>query len=180
MNNFGRVNITINKIYDENTISAIDKEIDRIYNQLINENMTDEEKIKTIHDYIINHTDYDQERSNEIKSNQITDDIHPSNTAYGPLFTGKAICGGYTDTMALFLDKMGIKNIKVASSNHIWNAVYINNEWKHLDLTWDDPVVINGDSTLTYNYFLINTNELKEKNDDQHNFDEKVFSELKN
>ncbi len=180
MNNFGRVNITINKIYDENTISAIDKEIDRIYNQLINENMTDEEKIKAIHDYIINHTDYDQERSNEIKSNQITDDIHPSNTAYGPLFTGKAICGGYTDTMALFLDKMGIKNIKVASSNHIWNAVYINNEWKHLDLTWDDPVVINGDSTLTYNYFLINTNELKEKNDDQHNFDEKVFSELKN
>ena len=180
MNNFGRVNITINKIYDENTISAIDKEIDRIYNQLINENMTDEEKIRTIHDYIINHTDYDQERSNEIKSNQITDDIHPSNTAYGPLFTGKAICGGYTDTMALFLDKMGIKNIKVASSNHIWNAVYINNEWKHLDLTWDDPVVINGDSTLTYNYFLINTNELKEKNDDQHNFDEKVFSELKN
>lgn len=180
MNNFGRVNITINKIYDENTISAIDKEIDRIYNQLINENMTDEEKIRTIHDYIINHTDYDQERSNEIKSNQITDDIHPSNTAYGPLFTGKAICGGYTDTMALFLDKMGIKNIKVASSNHIWNAVYINNEWKHLDLTWDDPVVINGDSTLTYNYFLINTNELKGKNDDQHNFDEKVFSELKN
>lgn len=180
MNNFGRVNITINKIYDENTISAINKEIDKIYNQLINENMTDEEKIKTIHDYIINHTDYDQERSNEIKSNQITDDIHPSNTAYGPLFTGKAICGGYTDTMALFLDKMGIKNIKIASSNHIWNAVYINNEWKHLDLTWDDPVVVNGDSTLTYNYFLINTNELKEKNDDQHNFDEKVFSELKN
>ena len=180
MNNFGRVNITINKIYDENTISAIDKEIDRIYNQLINENMTDEEKIRTIHDYIINHTDYDQERANEIKNNQIADDIHPSNTAYGPLFTGKAICGGYTDTMALFLDKMGIKNIKVASSNHIWNAVYINNEWKHLDLTWDDPVVINGDSTLTYNYFLINTNELKEKNDDQHNFDEKVFSELKN
>ena len=82
--------------------------------------------------------------------------------------------------MALFLDKMGIQNIKVASSNHIWNAVYIDGKWKHLDLTWDDPVVINGDSTLTYNYFLISTAELKEKNDEQHKFNEEIFSELKN
>ena len=180
MNNFGRVNITINKIYDNDTISNIDKEVTRIYNELINDNMSDEEKIKVIHDYIINHTDYDEQRASEIKNNLYTEDIHPSNTAYGPLFTGKAICGGYTDTMALFLDKMGIKNIKIASSNHIWNAVYINGEWKHLDLTWDDPVVINGDSTLTYNYFLISTEELNNKNDEQHNFDETIFSEFKN
>ena len=180
MNNFGRVNITINKIYYNDNISNIDKEVTRIYNELINDNNLDEEKIKVIHDYIINHTDYDEQRASEIKNNLYTEDIHPSNTAYGPLFTGKAICGGYTDTMALFLDKMGIKNIKIASSNHIWNAVYINGEWKHLDLTWDDPVVINGDSTLTYNYFLISTEELNNKNDEQHNFDETIFSEFKN
>ena len=182
INNFGRVNITINKIYDDEDISKIDNKIDELYNSLIKDGMTDEEKIRAIHDYIILNTSYDQEQANIVKNNVLTGDENAisSNTAIGPLFTGKAICGGYTDLMALFLDKMGIKNIKIASDTHIWNAVYLDGEWKHLDLTWDDPVVINGDDTLTYNYFLISTKELKEKNDEKHNFNEEIFSELKN
>ena len=182
INNFGRVNITINKIYDDEDISKIDNKIDELYNSLIKDEMTDEEKIRAIHDYIILNTSYDQEQANIVKNNVLTGDENAisSNTAIGPLFTGKAICGGYTDLMALFLDKMGIKNIKIASDTHIWNAVYLDGEWKHLDLTWDDPVVINGDDTLTYNYFLISTKELKEKNDEKHNFNEEIFSELKN
>lgn len=179
INSFGRINISIKKIYDSSTIKEINSKIDEIYNSLITDNMKDEEKIKVIHDYIINNTSYDEERAEEVKQEINMDDIHPSNIAYGPLFTGKAICGGYTDAMALFLDKMGIPNIKVASSNHIWNAVYLNGEWKHLDLTWDDPVVKNGSDTITYNYFLISTEELNSKNDTQHKFDENTFKELK-
>ena len=85
MNNFGRVNITINKIYDNDTISNIDKEVTRIYNELINDNMSDEEKIKVIHDYIINHTDYDEQRASEIKNNLYSanlDDIVIVNSLY--------------------------------------------------------------------------------------------------
>ena len=180
INNFGRINLSVKNIYNTEDISNISAKVDEIYNSLINDGMSDEEKIKTIHDYIINNTVYDEARAEEVRNNYLADNIHSSNTAYGPLFTGKAICGGYTDTMALFLDKMGIQNIKVSSSNHIWNAVYLNGEWKHLDLTWDDPVVVNGPETLTYNYFLISTKELKEKDDTRHDFNEKVFSELKN
>ena len=164
---------------DSTVIKDIDAKIDTIYNNLINEKMTDEEKIKVIHDYIISNTAYDEERANEVKNEINMDEIHSSNIAYGPLFTGKAICGGYTDAMALFLDKMGIPNIKIASNNHIWNAVYINGEWRHLDLTWDDPVVVNGKDTITYNYYLITTSELKNKKDSQHQFDENIFKELK-
>ena len=180
INSFGRVNVSINKIYTEKDASMINKKVDEVYNEIINEKMTDLEKIKTVHDYIIRNTKYDEERAQEIKNNIANDEIHSSNTAFGPLFTGKAICGGYTDTMALFLDKMGIPNIKVSSKNHIWNAVYVNGKWLHLDLTWDDPVVVNGNETLTYNYYLLSTKELSNKTDNQHSFDLSVFSELAN
>ena len=180
INSFGRVNVSINKIYTEKDASMINKKVDEVYNEIINDKMTDLEKIKAVHDYIIRNTKYDEERAQEIKDNISNDEIHSSNTAFGPLFTGKAICGGYTDTMALFLDKMGIPNIKVSSKNHIWNAVYVNGKWLHLDLTWDDPVVVNGNETLTYNYYLLSTKELSNKTDNQHSFDLSVFSELAN
>lgn len=179
MNSFGRVNIEIQKIYSNEMISQIDKKIDEIYSQIINDSMSNEEKIKAVHDYIINNTIYDNERSEQIKNGSVIDSVHTSNTAYGPLFMGKAICGGYTDAMALFLDKMGIPNYKVASERHIWNVVYIDNTWKHLDLTWDDPIVDTGENILTHNYFLITTTDLENKNDAQHNFNKNIFSEAK-
>lgn len=179
MNSFGRVNIEIQHIYQDSDISQIEAKVNAIYSEIITDDMTDEEKIKVAHDYIINHTVYDDERSSEIKNGTSTDIIHPSNTAYGPLFTGKAICGGYTDAMALFLDKIGILNFKIASENHIWNVVYLDGAWKHLDLTWDDPVVNTGENILTYNYFLLTTDELEQKDDSQHEFDKSIFSEAK-
>lgn len=179
INNFGRVNIIVDKLYSEELISKISLKVEEIYNELINDSMSDSEKIKIIHDYIINNTSYDEDRSEEVKNGTEISLKHPSNLAYGPLFTGKAICGGYSDAMALFLDKMGIKNYKISSSSHIWNLVYIDGEWKHLDLTWDDPVLANGESAITDIFFLIDTNELNSKNTSQHIFDENVFGEAK-
>ena len=137
--------------------------------------MSDEEKIKAIHDYIINNTKYDEERANIVKSGTYDTLLHSSNTAYGALFNGKAICGGYTDTMALFLDKLGFKNYKISTNSHIWNVVYINGTWKHLDLTWDDPVTNTGKDILEYNFFLISDEELENKNTSQHNYDKSIY-----
>ena len=100
MNNFGRVNIEIQHIYQSSDIAELQAKVDEIYNEIMQDDMTDSDKVKAAHDYIINHTVYDEERSNEIKSGVVSDSIHTSNTAYGPLFIGKAICGGYTDAMA--------------------------------------------------------------------------------
>lgn len=175
-NNFGRVNIKIEKIYTEEDIVTINNKIDEIYNNLINDSMSDYEKIKTIHDYIINNTVYDQERANIVKSTGVYEK-HKSNIAYGPLIEGKAICGGYTDAMALFLDKMGIPNYKVSSAKHIWNLVYIDNQWKHLDLTWDDPVVSTGENTLLYNFFLIDSNTLEDIDTSEHIYSKDIYIE---
>ena len=79
--------------------------------------------------------------------------------------------------MAIFLDYYDIPNYKVISENHIWNAVYLNNKWYHLDLTWDDPISdinVNRDT-----YFLITTNTLEKINDDTHKFDKSIYIEAK-
>lgn len=179
MNSFGRVNIHFERLYTEDAKKQIAQKISQLSDSLLTDNMSNREKIRIIHDYIINHTVYDQEHAEKFKNGEdIT--ISTSNTAYGPLFTGKAVCGGYTDTMALFLDKMGIPNYKISSETHIWNLVYIDGEWKHLDLTWDDPVVNNGTiHTLQHNFFLISTEELEKEDKTEHTFDKTIYLEAK-
>ena len=130
------------------------------------------EIIKIIHDYIINNTKYDSDKSDR------NIEKYNSNIAYGPLLQGYGLCGGYTDAMAIFLDYYDIPNYKVISENHIWNAVYLNNKWYHLDLTWDDPVMKDGSNTLEYTFFLITTKELEEQATNQHIFNKSVFSEV--
>lgn len=179
MNSFGRVNIRFERLYTEDEKRQIAEKVSELYDQLLSPSMSDLEKIKTVHDYIINHTVYDQEHADQFKNNgDMT--ISTSNTAYGPLFTGRAVCGGYTDAMALFLDKMGIPNYKISSDTHIWNLVYIDGEWKHLDLTWDDPVVNNGSiNTLQHTYFLISTEDLEKEDKTEHTFDKSIYLEAK-
>ena len=175
-NSIGRVNITFERIYTKQQIEAINNKIDLIINDIITNDMNNVEKIKAVHDYIINTTEYDKERASIIKSGNQNNLLHPSNTAYGVLFYGKAICGGYTDAMALFLDKLGFKNYKIASTSHVWNAVLVDGEWKHLDLTWDDPITNTGQNLLEYNFFLVNDEELNNKNTGQHNYDKTIYA----
>lgn len=171
INNLGRVNVKVQKLYTSDDIYKINNEIDKILNQIIKPNMTDKDKIKAIHDYIINNTIYDK------KWVDLNDKTARSNMAYGPLFNKTALCGGYTDLMELFLEKINIKSFKIASENHIWNYIYIDNEWKHLDLTWDDPVTNTGKNLLKYDYFLINTIQLEQKKDKNHIYNKNLYIE---
>ncbi len=178
INNLGKVTIKVNKLYTENEISEINSKIDEIYNKIITPNMSDKEKISAIHDYIINNTIYDSEKADNLNNeNYIAK--YKSQTAYGPLLQGFGICGGYSDAMALFLNKMNIPNYKISSNNHVWNFVYIDNTWLHLDLTWDDPVVNTKENLLLHNFFLITSEELTEKNTGQHDYDTTIFKEAK-
>lgn len=170
----GKVTLKINKAYTKNQILEINEKMDDIIKNQIKDETDKKEIIKIVHDYIINNSKYDSDKSDKNISN------YQSNIAYGPLLQGYGLCGGYTDSMALFLDYYKIPNFKVISENHIWNAVYLNGKWYHLDLTWDDPVVSNGSNVLEYNFFLISNKELKELKTNQHIYDEQVFSEVVN
>lgn len=170
IDSLGKVNIEIEKVYNDEMIILIDYKINEIYKEVIGDsNIDNETKIKKIHDYIINNTKYDKERSDDkiIK--------YKSDNAYGVLIENYGLCGGYTDAMMLFLEKIGIESIKISTENHIWNYVNINNKWLHLDLTWDDPISSDNKDILDDTYFLINDNELKEIEKFEHNYDTSVY-----
>ena len=169
----GRVTVTIEKSYSKEEIDMINDKVDLLSETLIKDNDSIYNNILRVHDYIINNTIYDSDRSdyNIIK--------YKSDIAYGPLFEGYAICGGYTDLMELFLERMGIVSFKVSSDQHIWNAVYYNDNWLNLDLTWDDPVADDGKNYLEHNFFLISTTKLQSIEKTEHYFDFDVYKELK-
>lgn len=168
----GKVTIIIDKQYREEQIIAIDTGMNELYSKLYNSKKSIRDNIKIFHDYIINATEYDN-----LKNIDINDTTYQSNNAYGPLFEGYAVCSGYTDLMALFLNKLGVVNMKVATENHVWNLVYLDGKWYHLDLTWDDPVTNTGKDMLIYSYFLVDYKKLKALGDDQHNFNETIYKE---
>ena len=165
----GIINLKINHVYSDEMMILINYKVDEIYKSVYKEDKSLEDNIKAIHDYIINHTQYDKERADSkiVK--------YKSDNAYGVLIEGFGLCGGYTDTMALFLDKLNVKNYKVSTDNHTWNRVYVNDRWLHLDLTWDDPISEDGKNVLDHNYFLINTNDLKSIEKNEHNYDAAIY-----
>ena len=166
------IGISINKAYSNDDIAAINEIVDKVIKEKLNNNMPTREKIKIIHDYIIDNAEYDK-----LKYENKNDTTYKSNTAYGVLVQGYGTCNGYADAMAIFLDKLNIINYKISNSEHIWNLVYLDGKWYHLDLTWDDPnsdVNINRDT-----YFLITTSELEELNDGTHKFDKSIYTEAK-
>ncbi len=169
-NTKGEFDIKVNKIYSEENIVKINEVVDKVIKENIVDTMTTTQKLKIIHDYIIDNTKYDT-----LKSKNINDMTYKSNTAIGVLLEGYGICSGYSDAMGIFLDKLGIDNYKISNDTHIWNLVKVNNKWLHIDLTWDDPIYeqnLNRDT-----YFLITTAELEKLNDNTHSFNKTVFKE---
>lgn len=169
-NNKGEFSLSIEHVYSKEEISEINYVIDQEMETLVNDNMPVVEKIKNIHDYIINNTKYDS-----LKTENINDDTYKSNTAYGVLIQGYGICSGYSDAMAIFLNKIGVTNYKISNDTHIWNLVYVNGVWRHLDATWDDPISEFNENRDTY--FLISYDELVNLKDDTHSFDKLVYRE---
>ena len=138
---------------------AIGEERDYIISQIIQDNMSQYEKVKAVHDYIVNNTQYDKRH--------YTDEIIPneSYTVYGVLFEGIAVCEGYAKTMKYFLDEIGIETKIVIGTangeNHAWNIVKIDGDYYHIDTTWDDPVTEDGTDVLVYDFFNLKDTDIE-------------------
>ena len=169
-NTKGEFTISSEKLYTQEQINAVNKIVDEFINTNIDKNADMKTNLKKIHDFIIDTTDYDK-----LKATNIRDKTYFSQNAYGVLIEHYGICSGYSDTMAIFLNKLNIPNYKISNKEHIWNLAFVNGKWLHIDLTWDDPVTdrnINRD-----NYFLITTDELNKQDDNSHKFDKNIFKE---
>lgn len=94
-------------------------------------------------------------------------------TIYGALADNKAVCEGYARAFKYLMDASGIPCILASGTgtnsqgeeeNHAWNYVQINENWYAVDVTWDDPILVNGGELtqeLKYKYFLKGSEEFK-------------------
>ena len=182
----GEINLTITYLYTKEEQRYILNEVKKIIAENVTSDMNEYDKIKTVHDYIINNTKYDVDRNDNNKESE-------SYKASGLLKNHLATCNGYADTMAVVLTELGFNNYKIATTpeeisysatGHVWNAVYVDNEWRHIDLTWDDPVSSDGKDYLYHKYFLVTNEEMDEadKGDvviEEHNFNKQIYLEFK-
>lgn len=130
-----------------------------ITDKIIKPEMSDYEKEKAIHDFIINNTIYDVRYFD--KDKQTPPEFH---TVYGVLVEGVAVCEGYAKTMKYLLDEAGVESIIISGiakdENHAWNLVKLDNDYYHIDSTWDDPVMEDGSNIIKYDYFNVNDEEI--------------------
>lgn len=131
--------------------------IENIYDMIFLPDMTDYDKVKAAHDFLIMALEYDT-------STPIPDSSYH---AYGALATGKAVCSAYAELMLLLLDQAGVPCRIVTGvgkgEDHAWNMVYINGEPYHVDVTWDDPVNDMAQNMLRYDYFNLTDEEMKKE-----------------
>lgn len=114
--------------------------------------MSDRDKVKAIHDYIILTTAYDEPLLDlDISEYQ----NHPSFTPYGVYYLNTAVCSGYARAFMQLTRLVGIPSIMVSSQNmnHAWNLVFVDNEWLFLDATWNDPIP-DREGRVLYTYYL--------------------------
>lgn len=154
-----------NSVYNDEQVNSVNKAIDTALSTMSMNDKTDREKVKLVHDYIAKNAKYDYDFEDA------------SYRAYGLFDNKKAVCNGYADATAIFLDRIGIPNLEVNSEDHKWNLVYVDNKWSHLDVTWDDHDETIYGSYITYDYFLIDTNTLLSLDNLHHNFDRTKFLE---
>ncbi len=157
------ISLSIDYSLDEDTTDDLLYELDLKTQEIlagITGEMTDWDKVKYFHDYIILNTTYDLNAPNPY-------------SIYGALIEGRAVCEGYAKSFSYLASKVGIETILVTgyagTEKHMWNMVKLGNNWYHIDLTWDDPVTSLDDDYIQYDYFCIDTNEIKITHQEIHN-----------
>lgn len=115
---------------EQELIEKIDKILAGLFSEIPSEELTDKEKVRLIHNYIIDALSFDKTLDKKL---MVADAL----TAFN---THKAVCQGYTHLANLMFERCGIKSTIIVSKemDHCWNKVYLDGEWYNLDITWDD------------------------------------------
>ncbi|QUH26362.1 DUF5050 domain-containing protein [Serpentinicella alkaliphila] len=147
-------NVTIDFTVDYNSTKeeqyVYNSEINRILNTIITPNMSSLEKVKAVNDYIVLNTSYSLET------------INSPHSPYTIFKEGMGVCQAYALLGYKMLSELGFEVMYVVgktTDDHAWNLVRIDNEWYHLDMTWNDPQP-DRIGNISYNYFLVNDNYL--------------------
>ena len=119
-------------IYDSDQYSEADSIAFRSKGQeivaMIDEDWTDLEKVLFLHDYIVQHVEYEKTEP------------YSKYNAYDALIGKEAVCNGYALAYTYLLSLAGIDSEVVISDTmcHAWNIVRLDGQYYYVDTTWDD------------------------------------------
>lgn len=138
-------------------IDQCESQVIAVKNQILNQiaGKNDIEKMRYIHDYLVDTIEYDQTFGEKNIYN-----------IYGALVSKTCVCEGYAKASQYLLNEAGLENIIITGTatnsdgkteNHAWNYVNIDEKWYAIDTTWDAPIIVGGGkltNTIRYRYFL--------------------------
>ena len=108
--------------------AAVDAKVKAVAAQCRAEGLTDKWEIALwLHDWLIYNANYDYTYTY----------YHPE----GVLLYGTGVCQSYAEAYKLLLNEFSIPSVVLHAPemDHAWNLVYLNEQWCHVDCTWDDP-----------------------------------------
>ena len=138
----------------------IEKEVNRLADQLNLTTGTDYEKEIKVHDWICQNISYDEEGSN---TNNPTRMI-TSHSIFGVFAHHRAQCEGIAKAVKVLLNAVNVRCIVVNGEfvkngkavPHAWNMVNIDGQPYHLDVTWDIGAIGASFKRIPYDYFNLN------------------------
>lgn len=132
----------------EETWAEIDKATEEIL-LYISPDMTDFEKVMAVHDYMVFRYDYD---------------ISDFDQTMLIILDKSGVCAAYAEAFLHVMNVIGIECSVVRSNDmgHIWNIVKLDNEWYHIDVTWDD-LMLNRVTAVNHEHALLSTDGIIQK-----------------
>lgn len=124
----------------------LDKAYEKFYKEKIKgKKLSVVEKLKAAHDFVIEMATYVSRENNDYAHNQ---DI------VGALVNRKCVCNGFASAFKYICDRLdGLEVIMMAgviiknSERHAWNMAKVDDEFYHIDVTWDDWKGKNGEAS---------------------------------
>ena len=121
-------------------------------NQVVKDGMSEEEKVKAIHDYLIYSANY-------VNNGDYQHAEKWASGAGGVLIHKEGVCNSYAIAFYMMAVSAGLDCRYVTGTadggGHAWNQVKVDGKWYYIDCTWDDPIM-NGHSGggEGYEYYL--------------------------
>lgn len=137
-------------------------EIKAVLREIIDDDMTDTEKVTAIYEWLVMNVTYDGELLDLLYKN--VDELNRYNGFYleGVFLDRVAVCEGISKAFTAMCNIEGIKCVSVEGysvenpngAGHAWNKVYIDGDWYIVDATSGGTIVSNKYELLTYKFLL--------------------------
>lgn len=146
------VKITIENQEDLSKLVEINNRLDDIVSSLnVQADATDQEKLDAVLVYVLENLEYDKAVSDMFNNGTVDNEkvasFYEGGRLYGALETETSICGNYAALTKALLERMGVENYYLSSSNHAWNLVEVEGNYYYVDSTWLDGKSIQTSTT---------------------------------